>query len=60
LQLYLGILAEQLRFFTSEGELVLTSEEAEVQEHQRAEVAEARVEQLLRKLQELGVDPDEE
>ncbi len=60
LQLYLGILAEQLRFFTSEGQLVLTPEEAEAQEHQRAEVAEARAERLLQKLRELGVDLDEE
>lgn len=58
LQLYLGILNEQLRFFTPDGDLVPTPEEAEVISNQRANVAEARAEQLLRKLQELGVDLD--
>lgn len=37
LQLYLGIVNQQLRFFTSVGELVLTPEEAESAERQRAE-----------------------
>ena len=63
LQLYLGILAEQLRFFTAAGELVLTPEEAEALSSERAQQAEARAEverqraeRLLQKLQELGVD----
>ncbi len=73
LQLYLGIVGEQLRFFTPSGELVPTPEEAEAQERQRAEAeiqraeaAEARaeaererVERLLRRLQELGIEPDD-
>jgi len=66
LQLYLGIVGEQLRFFTLSGELVPTPEEAEAQERQRAEEAEARaeaererVERLLRRLQELGIEPDD-
>ena len=66
LQLYLGILEEQLRFFTSEGELVLTPEEAESLSNQRAQQAEARAEaerqradNLLRRLKELGVEPDD-
>jgi Uma2 family endonuclease len=73
LQLYLGILGEQLRFFTSVGELVLTPEEAEVVSNQRAEQAEARAEaerqraeaerqradNLLQRLKELGVEPDD-
>lgn len=59
LQLYLGILNEQLRFFTPDGDLVPTPEEAEAISNQRADVAEARAEQLLRKLQELGVDLSE-
>jgi len=66
LQLYLGIVGEQLRFFTPSGELVPTPEEAEAQERQRAEEAEARaeaererVERLLRRLQELGIEPDD-
>lgn len=52
LQLYLGIYENQLRFFTAEGELVPTPEEA-------AEAATQRVESLAAKLRELGVDPDE-
>ena len=66
LQLYLGILREQLRFFTTEGELVPTAEEAEALSSQRAEKAEARAEaerqraeRLLQRLQELGLDPDD-
>lgn len=66
LQLYLGIAGEKLRFFTPQGELVPTPEEAEEQERYRAEQAEARAEQaeaqadrLLRRLQELGVEPEE-
>lgn len=59
LQLYLGVVDEKLRFFTPEGELVLSWEEAEAQERQRAEEAEARAESLLRKLRELGVNSDE-
>lgn len=66
LQLYLGILGEQLRFFTSEGELVLTPEEAEAVSNQRAQQAEARaeaerqrVDNLLQRLKELGVEPDD-
>ncbi|MBW4682711.1 MAG: Uma2 family endonuclease [Microcoleus vaginatus WJT46-NPBG5] len=66
LQLYLGISEEQLRFFTPEGELVPTPEEAEAQEHQRAEAerqraenAEAKAERLRQKLVEMGVNPEE-
>jgi Uma2 family endonuclease len=66
LQLYLGITGEKLRFFTPQGELVPTPEEAEVQARQRAEQAEVRAEQaearterLLQRLQELGVEPEE-
>jgi Uma2 family endonuclease len=51
LQLYLGIVGEQLRFFTSEGQLVPTPEEAEAEERRRVEIerqranaAEAKVE----------------
>jgi Uma2 family endonuclease len=66
LQLYLGVLNEQLRFFTAAGELVLTPEEAEQHERQRAESerqrAESeyqRAERLSQKLREMGVNPDE-
>ena len=71
LQLFLGVSNEQLRFFTPEGALVPTPEEAEIQERQRteaaqqqvqterqrAEQAEAQAAIFLRKLQELGIDP---
>ncbi len=71
LQLFLGVLDEQLRFFTPDGALVLTPTEAEIQERQRtetaqqetqterqrAEQAEAQAAVFLRKLQELGIDP---
>lgn len=59
LQLYLGVVDEKLRFFTREGELVPTPEEAEAKERQRADAAEEKAERLLRKLRELGVDPDD-
>ncbi len=61
----MGILNEQLRFFTPEGNLVPTPEEAEAISNQRAQQAEAelqaerqRSEFLLQKLQELGIDPE--
>ncbi|MES1025933.1 Uma2 family endonuclease [Gloeocapsa sp. BRSZ] len=59
LQLYLGIVGEQLRFFTSEGQLVPTPEEAEAEERQRANAAEAKVELLQQKLRELGIEIEE-
>ena len=72
LQLYLGILNEQLRFFTPDGDLVPTPEEAEAvsnqrtqqaqaeaqTERQRAETERQRADRLLQKLQELGIDPE--
>ncbi|MCT7964950.1 Uma2 family endonuclease [Laspinema sp. D1] len=66
LQLYLGIVEEKLRFFTSEGELVLTPEEEADTERARAQEAIAQVDAerqrsalLRQKLQELGINPDE-
>ncbi len=44
LQLYLGILNEQLRFFTPDGELVPTPEEAEAISNQRTQQAQAEAE----------------
>jgi hypothetical protein len=46
----LGIERSQLRFFTEEGELLPTPEEAADQERQKAE-------RLAQKLRELGIDP---
>jgi Uma2 family endonuclease len=51
LGLYLGIEREQLRYFTLEGQLVPTPEEAALQAQQRAE-------QLAAQLRSLGVDPE--
>lgn len=73
LELYLGIVAEKLRFLTLDGEIVPApkeaalverqrAEQAEAQlaaERQRAEQAEAKAEGLRRRLEELGVNPDE-
>lgn len=51
LQLHLGVRAGLLRFFSSEGQLVPTGEEA-------AMFAEQRAERLAAKLRELEIDPD--
>ncbi|MBD1840526.1 Uma2 family endonuclease [Coleofasciculus sp. FACHB-64] len=51
LDLYLGVEAGKLRYFTPEGSLVLTPEEAAEQERRRAE-------RLAEQLRSLGVDPD--
>jgi Uma2 family endonuclease len=51
LQLFLGVRDTTLRFFTPQGELVATPEEAAIAEHQRNE-------KLAAKLRELGIDPE--
>lgn len=51
LQLFLGIHNHQLRYFSPDGALVLTPEEA-------ATAAQEQAERLAQKLRELGVDPD--
>ena len=58
LGLYLGISQGLLRFFTSEGDLVPTPEEAAESERQQRELAEERLERLAAKLRELNIDPD--
>jgi Uma2 family endonuclease len=67
LELFLGIHAGKLRFFNSSGELILTTEETEIQAQQRASQAEhlaqqerERADRLAAKLRELGVEPDGE
>lgn len=52
LNLYLGIYEQKLRFFTPEGELVPTPEEAAILAQQRAD-------RLAARLQELGENIDE-
>jgi Uma2 family endonuclease len=58
LGLYLGIYQEQLRFFTTEGQLVPTPEEVAESERQQKELALDRAERLAAKLRELNIDPD--
>ena len=73
LELFLGIVEEQLRFLTATGELVPAPTEAAIQERlqteaerqradaerQRADAVEAKLEKWRTRLQELGIDPDE-
>jgi Uma2 family endonuclease len=65
LGLYLGIEDTKLRFFTSDGELVPTPEEAAKQAQQQVQQVQQQVQQVQRranclaeKLRELGVDPN--
>lgn len=58
LQLFLGIEAQQLRYFTPEGELVPTPAEAAQQSAAQAQQSVAQAQRLAAKLRELGVDPD--
>lgn len=65
LELFLGIENNQLRFFTPEGELVPTPQEAAIQAQQEAQQAQQQMQQaqdmsnrLAEKLRELGVDPE--
>ncbi len=65
LGLYLGIYENKLRYFTSEGELVLMPEEAAIKERQekdlerqQKELALQKAEKLAQKLRELGINPD--
>ncbi|MDJ0662426.1 MAG: Uma2 family endonuclease [Crocosphaera sp.] len=73
LGLYLGIYEEKLRYFSSEGELVPTPEEAATgerqqkeyerqekeYERQQKELALQEIEQLKQRLREAGVNPEE-
>jgi Uma2 family endonuclease len=58
LGLYLGIDQEKLRFFSPEGQMLSSPEEAIAQERQRAAQAQQRADRLLQQLRALGVDPD--
>jgi Uma2 family endonuclease len=65
LGLYLGIYEDTLRYFTSEGVLVPTPEEAAIQERQQKEyerqqkeLAWQEIEELKAKLRELETNPD--
>ncbi len=65
LGLYLGIFDRKLRYFTADGQLVPTPQEAELQQRQAKEQAllekereRQAKEKLAQKLRELGIDPD--
>ncbi|MDJ1183537.1 Uma2 family endonuclease [Roseofilum casamattae] len=59
LELYLGVRDRQLRFFTSDGQLVPTPEEWGDRETERANQETERAERLAAKLRELNIDPDQ-
>lgn len=59
LGLYLGVYEQSLRYFTAEGELVLTPEEVAEAEKQRTENLQQVNQKLMAKLQEMGVDPED-
>ncbi|MEL6350476.1 MAG: Uma2 family endonuclease [Cyanobacteria bacterium J06627_28] len=59
LGLYLGVYEQALRFFTAEGELVLSPEESAAAAQSRADLERQQKEKLAAKLRELGVDPNE-
>jgi Uma2 family endonuclease len=73
LELYLGVDADQLRYFTASGQLVPTPQEAAIQEQLQARQAQLqaqqanelarqereRAERLAERLRELGIDPEE-
>jgi Uma2 family endonuclease len=73
LGLFLGIYNSKLRFFTPEGQRVLSPEEASAwegeraeqerqraeQEHQRAEQERQRADRLAERLRQLGISPEE-
>lgn len=59
LTLYLGIYNQQLRYFNSEGELVLSPQEAAEQAQQQANRAQQQAERLVAQLRSLGIEPEE-
>ncbi|BAZ53523.1 hypothetical protein NIES4103_62010 [Nostoc sp. NIES-4103] len=58
LDLYLGIDSGKLRYFTANGGLIPTPEEAALQAQLELERERQRTEQLKEKLRSLGVDTD--
>ncbi len=58
LELSLGIENKQLRYFTRDGDLVPTPDEAAIKERQRADQLAERADQLAEYLRSLGIDPN--
>ena len=58
LGLYLGVFENRLRYFSVEGRLIPTPEEANLEEIRKAEIALQRADRLAEYLRSLGVDPD--
>jgi Uma2 family endonuclease len=59
LGLYLGVHSQKLRYFTAEGQLVPTPQEAALAAQTKLDADQIRLEQLAQKLRELGINPDE-
>lgn len=58
LELYVGVHAGQLRYFSGEGALIPTPEEAAQQAQEQALQAATQVEKLAAQLKALGIEPD--
>ncbi|MEY3869972.1 MAG: hypothetical protein RLZZ338_3863 [Cyanobacteriota bacterium] len=58
LELYLGIYEGKLRYFTEDGQLVPTPEEAALQAQQQAQQAQQRAERFAAQLRALGIEPE--
>ncbi|MBD2449422.1 Uma2 family endonuclease [Nostoc sp. FACHB-152] len=58
LGLYLGIDAEKLRYFTAEGALVPTPEEAALQAQSQLQQERERAERLAERLRSLGIEDE--
>ena len=56
LELFLGVSDSKLRYFTQDKQLVVTPEERSIIAEQQAEAAQQRVEELLAKLKDLGIE----
>ncbi len=56
LELFLGVSDSKLRYFTQDKQLVVTPEERAIIAEQQAEAAQQRVEELLAKLKDLGIE----
>lgn len=52
-------LAHSLRWWDSQGNLLLSSDERIEQEQQRAEQERQRAERLAERLRQMGINPDE-